>query len=202
VPQLQELLHQWRRRVLWLDGTLFGLGLLGLIVWTLWSGVWEGLSFTHAGWSSLLGSPTWSLVTLVATIALAVWAHFSIRRLTAKRIMIRLQRQLRNLHERDFVEGLLNAFRKNTRFWRSILMKHPAGWGARARRQIADVLAEANGYVQDLNDKFTNPSGAATDAEGSATPPNVVNDSLTESTVPSVSELSSEASTVAPNVTP
>ena len=48
VPRLQELLHQWRRRVLWLDGTVFGLALLGLIVWTLWGGLWDG-------WSALLG---------------------------------------------------------------------------------------------------------------------------------------------------
>ena len=201
VPQLQALLHQWRRRVLWLDGTVFGLALLGLIVWTLWSGVWEGLSFTHAGWSALLGSPVGSLVTLGVAIALAIGAHFSLRRLAAKRIMTRLQRQLQNLHERDFVEGLLHAFHKNTRFWRSIFMKHPIGWGARARRRIADVLAEANGYVQDLNDKFTNPSGVDKDAAGLAAPPEVLHDSLAGSEAPAVSELPSEASTVAPNAT-
>jgi hypothetical protein len=143
---------------------------------------------------------------LGVAIALAIEAHFSLRRLAAKRIMTRLQRQLQNLHERDFVEGLLHAFHKNTRFWRSIFMKHPTGWGARARRQIADVLAEANGYVQDLNDKFTNPSGvgsssASQDTAGLAAPPDVLNDSLTGSEGSSVSELSSEVSTVAPNAT-
>jgi hypothetical protein len=132
--------------------------------------------------------------------------HFSLRRLAAKRIMIRLQRQLQNLHERDFVEGLLHAFHKNTRFWRSIFMKHPIGWGARSRRQIADVLAEANGYVQDLNDKFTNPSGVgpssvAEDAAGLATPPDVLNDPLTGSEGPSASARPSEVSAVAPNAT-
>jgi hypothetical protein len=184
---------------LWLDGTVFGLALLSLIVWTLWSGVWEGLSFTHAGWSALLSSPVWTLITLVVAIALAVLAHFSLRRLTARRIMTRLQRQLQNLHERDFVDGLLHAFRKNTRFWRSIFIKHPTGWGARARRQIADVLAEANGYVQDLNDKFTNPSGMTENAAALAAPPDVLDDSRTGSAAPPVSDLPSETSTVMPN---
>ena len=80
-------------------------------------------------------------------------------------------------------------------------MKHPIGWGARARRQIADVLAEANGYVQDLNDKFTNPSGVDKDAAGLATPPDVLNDALTGSAEPAGSELPSEVSTGAPNAT-
>jgi hypothetical protein len=194
VPQLQALLHQWRRRVLWLDGTVFGLALLGLIVGTLWGGLWDG-------WSALLSSPVWSLVALGVAIALAIGVHFSLRRFAAKRIMTRLQRQLQNLHERDFVEGLLHAFHKNTRFWRSIFMKHPTGWSARARRQIAHVLAEANGYVQDLNDKFTNPSGVDKDAAALATRPDVLNDALTGSEEPAGSELPSEVSTGAPNAT-
>ena len=194
VPRLQELLYQWRRRVLWLDGTVFGLALLGLIVWTLWGGLWDG-------WSALLDSPGWSLVALGVAIALAIGVHFSLRRFAAKRIMTRLQRQLQNLHERDFVEGLLHAFHKNTRFWRSIFMKQPIGWGARARRQIANVLAEANGYVQDLNDKFTNPSGVDKDAAGLATLRDGSNDSLTGPEEPAGSELPSEVSTAAPNAT-
>jgi Dynamin family len=194
VPRLQELLYQWRRRVLWLDGTVFGLALLGLIVWTLWGGLWDG-------WSALLDSPGWSLVALGVAIALAIGVHFSLRRFAAKRIMTRLQRQLQNLHERDFVEGLLHAFHKNTRFWRSIFMKQPIGWGARARRQIANVLAEANGYVQDLNDKFTNPSGVDKDAASLATLPDGSNDSLTGPEEPAGSELPSEVSTVGPNAT-
>jgi hypothetical protein len=36
------------------------------------------------------------------------------------------------------------------------------GWGRRAQRRLKDVLIEANRYVQDLNDKFTNPSGKGT----------------------------------------
>jgi len=61
----------------------------------------------------------------------------------------------------DFADNIANAFRKNTRFWRSIFSKQPVGWGQHAKRQIAAVLAEANGYVQTLNDKFTNPSGGS-----------------------------------------
>jgi hypothetical protein len=54
---------------------------------------------------------------------------------------------------------LQKAFGKNTRPWRSIFFTRPAGWGKRARHPLAEVLAEADRYVQSLNDRFTNPSG-------------------------------------------
>ena len=164
VPRLGGLLERWRRQVLWMDGIVFGLIIVGVIVGTLWTGTWEGLSFYHTGWITLLGSSVWTMVVAVAAALLAGYAHFSFRKLSAKRITARLRREMQNMHEIDFVEGLIHAFRRNTRFWRSIFIKNPVGWGPRARRQVTDVLAEANAYVQRLNDTFINPS--ATDAAG------------------------------------
>ena len=169
VPRLGGLLERWRRQVLWMDGIVFGLIIVGVIVGTLWTGTWEGLSFYHTGWITLLGSSVWTMVVAVAAALLAGYAHFSFRKLSAKRITARLRREMQNMHEIDFVEGLIHAFRRNTRFWRSIFIKNPVGWGPRARRQVTDVLAEANAYVQRLNDTFINPSAtnaAGTDAAG------------------------------------
>ena len=59
------------------------------------------------------------------------------------------------------MENFIAAFRKNTSVWHSILHKRPVGWGKRAQRRLRAVLIDANRYVQDLNDKFTNPSGRA-----------------------------------------
>jgi hypothetical protein len=75
-------------------------------------------------------------------------------------VVAKLKKQMHDMREMDFADNIANAFQKNTRFWRSIFIKQPSGWGQRTKRQLTTVLAEANGYVQALNDKFTNPSGA------------------------------------------
>ncbi|MCY4506106.1 MAG: dynamin family protein, partial [Acidobacteria bacterium] len=51
------------------------------------------------------------------------------------------------------------AFRNSAGGWRSIFWRRPVGWEPRSRRRVADVLLEANGYVQLLNDRYTDPSG-------------------------------------------
>ena len=43
--------------------------------------------------------------------------------------------------------------------WRSIFSRRPVGWTRRSRRRIQQALEDADRYVQDLNDRFTNPSG-------------------------------------------
>jgi hypothetical protein len=76
-----------------------------------------------------------------------------------KRLSARWQRDTSSMSEAEFADRLLKAFRRNTRWWRSVFCKQPVGWGPRARRLLKEVLMEANYYVQELNNKFTNPSG-------------------------------------------
>jgi hypothetical protein len=159
IPTLQTLLEQWRRRVLWLDGIVFGVITIALIAATLWSGEWDGWRFSHPFWSSLFNAPVWRFIALGAAAVLAGYIHFALRRFAAAQVIAKLKKQVRDMRDMDFADNIANAFRKNTRFWRSIFVKRPLGWGPHAKRQIAAVLAEANGYVQTLNDKFTNPSG-------------------------------------------
>ena len=66
------------------------------------------------------------------------------------------------MREQDFLDNFMRAFRKNTSLWHSVFHKRPVGWGKRAQRRLKEVLIEANRYVQDLNDTFTNPSGKGT----------------------------------------
>ena len=47
----------------------------------------------------------------------------------------------------------------NTRPWRTIVTPAPAGWGRGARRRIEQVVADADRFVQHLNNRFTDPSG-------------------------------------------
>jgi hypothetical protein len=56
-------------------------------------------------------------------------------------------------------EALAKAFRKNTRFRHSLLRSAPIGWGRRTKGYIARVEADADRYVQSLNDRFARPSG-------------------------------------------
>ena len=52
-----------------------------------------------------------------------------------------------------------------SRPWRGIFAKQPAGWGRRSRRVLEELSQQANFYVQSLNDRFTNPSGARAPGE-------------------------------------
>ncbi len=159
IPTLGGMLRRWRKRTLWLDGMLFGAALVLIVGLTLWTGEWTGWSFSHTFWSQLLNAPVWRYVVLGAVIVLAGYTHLSMRKLGAKHIIKRFRQQARNMREQEFVENFAQAFYKNTRVWRSIFRKRPVGWGKRSLKEITAVLAEARRHVQELNDKFTDPSG-------------------------------------------
>jgi hypothetical protein len=159
VPKLQSMLKQWRRRVLWTDGIVFGAILAGVLIWTLATGQWWGLSFTHPFWSTLLSEPVWRWVALGVVIVVAGSIHLAIRHLAARSVIAKLRRETSDMREQDLLDNFIAAFRKNTSIWHSVLHTRPVGWGRRAQRRLKEVLIEANRYVQDLNDKFTNPSG-------------------------------------------
>lgn len=160
IPKLQEVLAHWRRRVLWMDGLVFGLIGVAILGWTLWTGQWTGFRFARPVWATLLNQPVWRLVVLGAAVVLGGYGHFSLRQIAIKQVIAKLRRQIQDIQEREFLDNVIHALHKNAR-WRSLFAKQPTGWGSRARRQIAAILAEAHSYVQDLNDTFTNPSGVS-----------------------------------------
>ena len=160
VPKLEALLAEWRRRVLRLDAVVFGL--LGALVggWTLWTGEWEGLSFSHPAWAGLFDlDPLWRLVLLAAALAAGGYVHARLRARAARAVLARLAKQPRDDHGTQFADSLPRAFRNSAGGWRSIFWRRPVGWEGRSRRRVADVLLEANGFVQLLNDRYTDPSG-------------------------------------------
>ena len=162
VPKLQTMLAQWRRRVLWSDGLLFGAIIAAVLLWTLATGEWLGLSFTHPFWSSLFSEPIWRWVALGLVVLVAGAAHLTIRNVAARSVISKLRRETKDMREQDLLDNFIRAFRKNTSLWHSVFHKRPVGWGKRAQRRLKAVLMEANRYVQDLNDRFTNPSGKGT----------------------------------------
>lgn len=164
VPKLQALLAEWRRGVLRLDAVVFGSAAAVVGGWTLWTGAWDGLSFSHPAWAGLFAlDATAQLLVLAAVLLVGGYGHARLRGRAARAVLARLAKQSDTPHGTRFADGLPRAFRRSTSGWRSIFWQRPAGWETRSRRRIAEVLLEANGYVQLLNDRYTNPSGAGGD---------------------------------------
>ena len=164
VPKLEALLAEWRRGVLRLDAVVFGLVIAAVGGWTLWTGAWDGLSFSHPTWASLSAlDPLWQIVLLAPVLLAGGYIHAKLRGRAARAVLARLAKQPTDAHGTRFADGLPRAFINCASGWRSIFRRRPVGWEGRAKRRVADVLAEANGYVQLLNDRYTDPSGAGAD---------------------------------------
>ncbi len=68
---------------------------------------------------------------------------------------------LHSLDKSDSEEPVKKAFEHNLKaWWRTTASSRPRGWTGRSRRQIEAVLAEADDFVQALNDRYTEPSGS------------------------------------------
>ena len=157
VPRLRQAKEAWKRRVLWTDAAIAGVVLVLGLALALYTGLWQ--DFSLEAWRKGETSLAWIIgasVGVLALLTLALYAHFTARRVHARRIGQQLGADIPHLLTR---ESLRKAFARNTAPWRSIFFTRPAGWGKRARRRLAAVLAEADRYVQSLNDRFTNPSG-------------------------------------------
>ena len=165
IPKLQTLLAQWRREVIWLDTLVFGVILTAVLIWTFWTGTWEGMRFSHPTWSALWNAPErWKHLALGVVIGLIGYGHLTLRQLAARDVLAKLDTEFTD--NTDLLsKNLPQAFQKSTGLWRSIFLRQPAGWGPRARRRVSEVQSEANAYVQDLNDRFTDPSGTEIDPD-------------------------------------
>ncbi len=155
VPFLRGALDRWRKRVLLGDGIVFGL----ILIAALYLGLQTDASGSTAlsGWIERLGGDHMlSLIALAVFLIIILVIHYGIRSLAARSLIGTLSREA----ERTKLRGdLMNAFRRSTRIWRSIFTKRPAGWGRGTRKRLHRIIEKTDGYVQSLNDSFTNPSG-------------------------------------------
>ena len=121
--------------------------------------------------SSIGDASTSTLVIALALISIVIglfaYLHFRIRNIAAARVLKKIEKQFPAGLDR---ERMRQAFIHNTRPWHSIFRKSPIGWTSRGRKRLQQVIAEANQYVQTLNDKFTDPSGDMTPEEKASTP--------------------------------
>jgi len=149
VPELTGYRQQWRKRVLWADG-LVALVLVAVL-------------FMIRGVTGLVDTTQWLPVTVLLVAGIFIYLHFRIRRFMARHITSRIGKTMAPGPER---ERMRNALLANTTLWNSIFRRSPVGWGVRNQKRLHGVIAEANRYVQVLNDRFTDPSG-----EQERTPP-------------------------------
>jgi hypothetical protein len=157
VSRITKFLEGWRRTVLWADAIVFGGLLLTFLLITLWAGYWNGLQLNIPILSNLLASNdavqgTFTLILLIA----AGYIHYQVRRKAAERVKNRI---LEDITDTNLRLNYTLAFRKNSRWWRSVFQSSPSGWNRNSRKVLSTVVEEANTYIQILNDTFTNPSG-------------------------------------------
>ncbi|MBF0136438.1 MAG: dynamin family protein [Magnetococcales bacterium] len=165
VPRMRDMLRNWRKNVLITDAILLAiLGVLGV-----YSFAAQGASASMGTWlGSLLlldwSSGAWGMQQVgVVALALAILGvlgsvHMFVRKYAAR---LTLTNTLRDIQKPDIRDFLTRAFALNTRPLRSLLTLTPTGWGGRTEKMIHNVLKDADSYVQNLNDQFTNPSGRA-----------------------------------------
>jgi GTPase SAR1 family protein len=162
VPALSEALRSWFRKVLTFDALILVPLLGALLGLTIYAGYWDGLSFAPSG---LEGSGVWGLgivgVVLIALLVAAV--HYWVRKKVAQHIA-------RRLDKRGLVGDLAAAFLKNTSWNHTIFHRKPVGWGRFARKHVVHARQAADHFVQELNDRFTNPSGGTAPASVSTLP--------------------------------
>ncbi|WP_457671483.1 dynamin family protein [Thiolapillus sp.] len=156
VPALHKAVSRWKKRTLWLDSLVFGALAIVFLGFSISSGQWQGLHYTADWWQWVRETTTHSAIFLAAVLGVGAAIHLALRELAARSLSGWLKKEQESLPVKV---NLLQAFRKNIRPWRSLLHKKHAGWNRRTRRMLATIINQADDYVQQLNDRFTNPSG-------------------------------------------
>jgi GTPase SAR1 family protein len=154
VPQLQELIQNWKSRVFWSEVSLGFLLVVILGTWFAMTGTWSSLSSFFGKLNTTTLGIIFGILGVVALVA-----HFKICKNAAQKIIKRIQSENSEEHTR---ESLVRAFRKNTGASRALFIwfiEQPVGWSGRTRQRLSKVLGSVNKYVQKLNDRFTDPSG-------------------------------------------
>ncbi len=152
IPLLQELLRKWRKRTLLLD--LLGWGVMAFFVFSLgWvQAALEGGSVVLLNGVVHL-KPLYLLIFIGA--GLFLW-HLISRTLMANSLKRAVKKAQKLIGNKLNVQ---TAFKKNTSLFNSILGLKPRGWNMLNRSRINKIREEADNYVQNLNDRYTNPSG-------------------------------------------
>lgn len=163
VPRIQQFLAGWRKHVLRMDAVVFGTAFILFMALTVRGGYWNGLSLRFPFMERLPGGDYSGFVLLLPAAGIAGYVHFRIRRWAAKRVARKITA---NIEDPDLRLNYLQAFQKNSRWYRALFYRRPAGWGRKRARSLEKVLEDSNVYIRKLNDMYADPSGDNTGPSG------------------------------------
>jgi len=152
IPQLAKAKARWRRGVLLGDGAALAVVLLvvgAAMIRFGWLPPADVFSFQWIG-DNLLNV----VVGALAIVILAGSFHYWIRGFVAKRITASLPEAYGHVEL-----NLKKAFLKSAGTFRSIFRADPVGWGKRDRKQLRNIRETVANHIQELNDRYADPSG-------------------------------------------
>ncbi len=146
IPKLGNLLKRWRKRVIITD--LAVLVVIGITVIAFGS-----LTGIRLNMESVPGSGNIGKFIVFAVLGGSVFAiHQMVKKFQAKLM-------LRQMQQKQLEPSVINGFKKNTSLLHSSFVSTPAGWNVFSRKKLQSVRDKADILVQNLNDRFTDPSG-------------------------------------------
>jgi hypothetical protein len=159
LPRLRSLVRRWEKATLWRDAIVISLLVAALLAGSYAAGVWtvRPLSWDSPSWFAAMLESLWGKIGMAALIVLILFGIHHLMRLWSRHSTMRSLDEM-ELGERS-KEELRSAFAKNTRFIHSVFRPEVVGWHFLARRRLARVLANADHGIQELNDRYTRPSG-------------------------------------------
>jgi ribosome biogenesis GTPase A len=148
VPSITRLKKLWAKRVLRFDLIVLALLLVCVLGVALATGTLGPLFALVLG---MISNPMAMIGVLAGVVIVGLGVHFAIRHAVATYMIRKMQ------YTDD--SAYISAFKKNTRFFRSLFRSTPVGWNKKSKITVDNVLEESSDFVQRLNDQFTNPSG-------------------------------------------
>lgn len=155
-PLLSRFIRGWRRGVLIPEIFLVSALLAAFFGITIWAGYWDGWRLNLPLWGNLPWGNYSRPAVVILLLGCAGFVHFRLRQWSAGRNIARL---LKTIENPDLHPNYKRAFERNSKWYRSLFFRQPAGWSKRVSQKLANMLDQTNGFIQKLNDMYTNPSG-------------------------------------------
>ncbi len=147
VPQIKVAMKRWRKRVIITDLVIFIPLIVGLLAL-----VYSFDLLNHPWLSQLQTNKVMGLIVVGVLAFLAYLLHLFIKSSLVNGIA-------KTLNTEDAYGNIANAFRKNTKWYRSIFRSNPVGWGNGVRKRLDGIRNDIDQFVQTLNDRYTSPAG-------------------------------------------
>ncbi len=168
VPRLEAARRAWKRRVLWLDALAFGGILLLAVAATFAFDWWDGARFAPPWLERIRAEPALGWIALAVLVVAAWLLHRALRRVAARPVVRSI---LRDESLGPDAARTARAFERNVASFWPFVFARPRGWTRGVRRRLDAVLDEAHRTIQQLNDRYTDPSGRRTPLPTAAAAP-------------------------------